>query len=124
MLLGTGASRTNLPARYLNPTQYMGNEKARLAHFGTIDMPTATVNIKVDGFSKSMEVFVAREDAPLTLLGMDHPAVKARVKQRPLVDQGSDPVSIHAITRAGSQALDRERDENILADARHGSKPK
>ena len=61
---------------------------------------------------------------PHLLLGMDHPAVKAWVNQRPLVDQDSVSVSIHAITRVGSQALDREWDENILADARDGSKPK
>ena len=51
MLVDTGASRTTVPARHINPTQYTGNEKARLAHFGTIDMPIAIVNIKVDGFS-------------------------------------------------------------------------
>lgn len=45
MLVDTGAIRTTVPARFINPAQYTGSEKARLAHFGTIDMPTAIVNI-------------------------------------------------------------------------------
>ena len=103
-LIDTGANRTTVPDRLVPMECFTGKTvKARLANQGIVTLRTATIDLKVDGISKSMEVFVVGEDTKHILLGKDHPCVRSwiagRSKQSEWVD---DPVPLATITRAQS----------------------
>ena len=122
-LIDTGANRTTVPDR-LVPMEYFTGQtaKARLANQGIVTLRTATIDLKVDGISKSMEVFVVGEDTKHVLLGKDHPCVRSwiagRSKQSEWVD---DPVPLATITRAQSQDLAAEEVANQIEDSKDGT---
>ena len=95
---------------------------ARLANQEIVTLRTATIDLKVDGISKSMEVFIVGEDTKHVLLGKDHLCVRSwiagRSKQSEWVD---DPVPLATITRAQSQALAAEEVANQIEDSKDGT---
>ena len=100
-LIDTGANRTTVPDRLVPMECFTGKTaKARLANQGIVTLRTATIDLKVDGISKSMEVFVVGEDTKHVLLGKDHPWVRSWIagksKQSEWVD---DPVPLATIIR-------------------------
>ena len=122
-LIDTGANRTTVPDRLVPMECFTGKTaKARLANQGIVTLRTAAIDLKVDGISKSMEVFVVGEDTKHVLLGKDHPCVRSwiagRSKQSEWVD---DPVPLATITRAQSQALAAEEVANEILDSKDGT---
>ena len=122
-LSDTGANRTTVPDRLVPMECFTGKTaKARLANQGIVTLRTATIDLKVDGISKSMEAFVVGEDTKHVLLGKDHPCVRSwiagRSKQSEWVD---DPVPLATITRAQSQALAAEEVANEIGDSKDGT---
>ena len=122
-LIDTGANRTTVPDRLVPMECFTGKTaKARLANQGIVTLRTATIDLKVDGISKSMEVFIVGEDTKHVLLRKDHPCVRSwiagRSKQSEWVD---DPVPLATITRAQSQALAAEEVASEIEDSKDGT---
>ena len=73
-LIDTGANRTTVPAHLIQPNKFTGvEEKAVLATNGVESLRTAKVDLKIEGISHTMLVFVIDKDASHVLLGTDHP---------------------------------------------------
>ena len=124
-LIDMGANRTTVPAHLIQPNKFTGvEEKAVLATNGVESLRTAKVDLKIEGISHTMLVFVIDKDASHVLLGTDHPFVKCWITRRSLPELSNTPVPLAAITRAQNQALEMEDASNQVASTQSGAKVK
>ena len=98
--------------------------KVTLAELSVTHLREATVEIAVEGKMATVRAMVLKDDAPDILLGTDNPLTRSLLEgRRPKVD---DPIQCHVreITRAQSQAQEKEQVDNLAADARDGKVPR
>ena len=74
-----------------------------LATNGVERLRTAKVDLKIDGISHTMLVFVINKGESHVFLGMDHPFVKHWITRRSLPELSNAPVPLAAITRVQNQ---------------------
>ena len=124
-ILDTGATRSAIPGRLIRESQLTGGRvKVTLADLSVTHLREARVEIAVEGKVATVRAVVLKDDAPDILLGTDHPLTRSLLEgRRPKVD---DPIPCHvrAITRAQSQAQEKEQVDNLAADARDGAVPR
>ena len=121
-LIDTGANRTTVPAHLIQPNKFTGvEEKAVLATNGVESLRTAKVDLKIEGISHTMLVFVIDKDASHVLLGTDNPFVKYWVTRRSLPELSNALVPLAAISRAQNQALEMEDASNQVASTQSGA---
>ena len=95
-----------------------------LATNGVENLRTAKVDLKIEGISHTMLVFVIDKDASHVLLGTDHPFVKCWITRRSFPELSNAPVPLAAITRAQNQALEMEDASNQVASTQSAAKVK
>ena len=95
-----------------------------LATNGVESLRTAKVDLKIDGISHTMLVFVIGKDVSHVLLGMDHPFVNCWITRRSLPVLSNAPVPLAAITWAQNQALEMEDASSQVASTQSGAKVK
>ena len=96
-------NRTTVLAHLIQLNMFTGvEEKAVLATNGVESLRPAKVDLKMDGISHTMLVFIINMGASRVLLGTDHPFVKCWITRRSLLDLSNAPVPLTSITRAQS----------------------
>ena len=83
-----------------------------LATNGVERFRTVKFNLKIEGISHTMLVFVIDKDVSHALLGMDNPFAKCWISRRSLPEVSNSPVPLAAITREQNQALEMEDASN------------
>ena len=124
-ILDTGATRSAIPGRLIRESQLTGGRvKVTLADLSVTHLREARVEITVERKVATVRAMVLKDNAPDILLGTDHPLTRSLLEgRRPKVD---DPIPCHvrAITRAQSQAQEKEQVDNLAAGARDGAMPR
>ena len=95
---------TTVPTKLIQTHQYLHNtEKAdMLANRGIDNLKTARLDTKVDGITKSMDVFFVDLDTTYILLSRDQLSVKAWVTHNPVTVADEVPIPLAAITKRGA----------------------